>query len=96
VRPFADLYYLYAHWQAALMSWQAAAITGQFQLYPQPDPMRQPVHDYARLERELTALRRAAGREKSLARRAELNLKARAVAARQEEVRQLLINWPAE
>ena len=94
VRPFADLRDLYAHWQAALLSWQIAAMTGQFRLYPQPDPLRQPVQDYARLERELTALRRAAGREKSLARRAELTLKARAVAAQQEEVRQLLLNWP--
>lgn len=96
VRPFADLRGLYAHWQAALLSWQAASITGQFRLYPQLDPLRQPVQDYAQLERELLAVRRTAGREKSLARRAELNLKARAVAAQQEEVRQLLLNWPAE
>lgn len=90
-RPFAHLFDVYSHWQRALLSLLAADITGAYHLSLQPEALREHFTDYGRLTREIATLRTAATREKSLARRAELNVKVQALTKEQAEVKAKLL-----
>lgn len=89
-RTFADLYDLYRHWEAAAVAVQAAGITGQYRLPPDAAALRQRLRDHDRLTQEIGSLRGAATHEKTLARRAELNLKLQALAREKAQLEQAL------
>jgi Domain of unknown function (DUF4391) len=90
-RPTRDLYTLYDAWVGAALAHAAAAITGQFRPPADAPAHRAALHQHAALEREIAGLRTAARKERSLARRAELNLKVQALTREQEaQTRHLL------
>lgn len=91
VRAFADLRDLYLHWENAVLGLLAASITGRYQLAHDSATQRLRLRDHDRVEREITSLRNAAAREKALSRRADLNLKAQALAREKAELEQALL-----
>ena len=77
-QPHGNLRALYQGWLDTLITFKAARLTGSFR------PATNPVHstarqealrECARLETEIARLRAAAGKEKQMARKVELNLK---------------------
>jgi len=75
--PTGDLYALYQGWLDRLVAFEAATISGAFNLPEAPErakAQRDAVAGYPRLRRDLAALRAQAEREKQINRRVELNL----------------------
>lgn len=90
-KPTRDLYTLYDAWVGAALAHAAAAITGQFRPPADAPAHRTALRQHAELEREIATLRTAAKKERSLARRAELNLKVQALTREQQtQTRHLL------
>ena len=75
-QPAQDLFALYQGWMDSVLALQIATITGKFAL-PQSlsrsGLVQESVDTYARLERELAALRSEAKKERQMNRRVELN-----------------------
>ena len=77
-QPRIHLLALYNGWIARLEALLAAKITGQMALGADAagqEARRRALADHARLQRDITALRAEAGKEKQVSRRVELNLK---------------------
>ena len=90
-RPTRDLYTLYDAWVGAALAHAAAAITGRFRPPADAPAHRAVLRQHAELEREIDSLRTAAKKERSLARRAELNLKVQSLTKEQQtQTRHLL------
>jgi hypothetical protein len=73
----ANLFELYQGWFYRLSAFQAAAITGSFALPATSEcaiSVKENLASYAKLTREIQALRSQAAKEKQLARRVEINL----------------------
>ena len=76
-QPQASLNAAYQGWMDALTALDAARLTGTFTLPDSPESAaarREALAEVARLDAEIAALRRAAAKEKQIARRADLNL----------------------
>lgn len=83
-QPHGTLHALYQGWMETLSAFQAARLTGKFK--PAADPERatarqEALRECARLETEMARLRAAAGKEKQMARRVELNMELRRIEA---------------
>lgn len=73
----ADMYAVYQAWFDRVVALEAASITGEFDLPESPDQAasrRAALTDYARLKRDLAALRNEATREQQLKRLVDINL----------------------
>lgn len=90
-QPTRDLYTLYDIWLGAALAHVTAPITGEFRSPADPQAHRDILRQHAELEREIVSLRAVAKKERSLARRAELNLKVQALTREQQtQTRHLL------
>lgn len=83
-QPHGTLRTLYQGWMDTLIAFQAARLTGSFN--PTADPERatarqEALRECARLETEMARLRAAAGKEKQMARKVDLNLELKRVEA---------------
>ncbi|QJD30822.1 DUF4391 domain-containing protein [Methylococcus geothermalis] len=85
-QPRADLYQLYQGWIDTLLALKAAEVTGRFAMVTSADQAaarREALRECARLDAEITRLRKAAAKERQVPRQVELNLELkRAEAAR--------------
>lgn len=75
-QPHATLRALYEGWMALLIAFQAARLTGSFHPSGGPEKVaarQEALRECARLETEMERLRAAAGREKQMARKVDLN-----------------------
>lgn len=76
-QPRGSMQSLYAGWADTAVALNAGRITGKFALPDSPEGAirrRNALHEIARLDGEIASARRAAAREKRMARRVELNL----------------------
>lgn len=76
-QPHTDLFALYQGWMNTLTALQAAQLTGTFRVTHDPEQTtlrRQALRDCARYQTEMTSLRAAAGKEKQMARKVDLNM----------------------
>jgi hypothetical protein len=83
-QPQGTLRALYQGWMDTLIAFKAARLTGNFE--PGADPERatarqEALRECARLETEMARLRAAAGKEKQMARKVELNMDLKRVEA---------------
>lgn len=91
--PTRDLYTIYQGWAARITALDAAGISGKFTLPETPEleaVQQAAVIAYRGLQRELTALRAQAERERQLHRRVELNLMIKCLAAQLAETAEKL------
>ena len=89
-RPCATLYALYQGWVDALQALRAARITGGFSLPASPEQAADraaALQEYAGLVAAIAALETAAGREKQLQRRVEMNLRLQRLRADRDAAR---------
>lgn len=84
--PHAHLHALYTHWHSAALAHTTSPFTGHWHLPIDPHAHRAALHQHATLERDIQAARAAARKERSLARRAELNLHIKALQQQQNDV----------
>lgn len=85
-QPRTTLHALYQGWIDTLLALEAARVTGTFEMAANAEKAalrRNALQEFARFDREIARLRAAAGREKQLARRVELNLELKRVEAAQ-------------
>jgi len=83
-QPHGNLRALYQGWVDALVAFKAARFTGSFN--PAADPEKatdrqEALRECARLEAEMARLRAAAGKEKQMARKVELNVELKRIEA---------------
>lgn len=83
-QPHGSLRALYQGWMDTLIAFKAARLTGSFK--PTADPeqaamRREALRECARLEAEMARLRAAAGKEKQMARKVELNMELKRIEA---------------
>lgn len=93
LQPRAHLFALYQGWLACLEAFRAAQITGRLELPADSTSQkarRKALAEYARLEREIAALRFQAEKEKQVSRRVELNLELKRLTTALTETSQLL------
>jgi hypothetical protein len=93
LQPRAHLFAFYQGWLACLEAFRAAQITGRLELptdSTSQEARRKALAEYARLEREIAALRSQAEKEKQVSRRVELNLEVKRLTAELTETSQLL------
>ncbi len=93
LQPRAHLFALYQGWLACLEAFRAAQITGRLELptdSTSQEARRKALAEYARLEREIAALRSQAEKEKQVSRRVELNLEVKRLTTELTETSQLL------
>jgi hypothetical protein len=87
-QPRSDLSALYEGWIASFEALQAAKITGKVALAAAPavqEARHQALADYARLQRDIAALRAQAEKEKQVSRRVELNIEIKRLEAKLAE-----------
>ena len=92
-QPRENLMVLYQGWLDTLAAFQAAQITGAFtqsQTDEQAAARRVSLRECREIERQITALRAAAAKEKQLARQVALNLEIKQLQARQQQASALL------
>lgn len=92
-QPKGSLWALYQGWVDSLVALEAARRTGTFREIASPeaaDARRQALQECSRLEAEVVRLRVAAGQEKQMPRRVELNLRLKRVEAQLGIVRSQL------
>lgn len=93
-QPAQSLFTIYHGWLERITALRATQVTGSFIVAESPGDTadrRAALAEYARLTRDLTALRLRAGREKQLNRRVELNLDSKRVEASLAALLQRLI-----
>lgn len=84
LQPRAHLFALYQGWLACLEAFRAAQITGRLEVPTDSagqETRRKALAEYSRLEREISALRSQAEKEKQVNRRVELNLEVKRLSA---------------
>jgi len=89
-QPRTSMYALYQGWLETLLTLQAARLTGLFN--PSPNPAyaaarQEALGECARLETDITRLRKAAAKERQVSRQVELNLELKRVEAALTEAR---------
>lgn len=92
-QPRNSLYALYQGWIDTLVAAQAARVTGIFAVagdLARTAARRDAMREHARLESEIARLRAAAGKEKQMPRKVELNLELKRVEAAQVALREQL------
>lgn len=92
-QPHATMRALYQGWVDALIAFKAARLTGSFKPAAdseQATARREALQECARLETEMARLRAAAGKEKQMARRVELNLELKRIEAAMAAARKRL------
>jgi hypothetical protein len=85
-QPHATLRALYQGWMDTLIAFNAARLTGSFRQTANPEQAtarQEALRECARLETEMERLRTAAGREKQMARKVELNMELKRMEAAQ-------------
>ena len=83
-QPHGNLRALYQGWMDTLIAFQAARLTGSFNPAADPEQAKarqEALRECARLETEMARLRTAAGREKQMARKVELNMELKRIEA---------------
>lgn len=88
-QPKTSMLTLYQGWVDALLSLQAATITGIFAMpstREQAEARAVALREYGRLEAEIDRLQRAAAKEKQISRHVDLNLKIRSLKSTQTTV----------
>jgi hypothetical protein len=93
LQPRAHLFALYQGWLACLEAFRAAQITGTLEVPTDSESQetrRKALAEYSRLEREISALRSQAEKEKQVNRRVELNLEVKRLSAELAATIQLL------
>lgn len=93
LQPRTHLFALYQGWLACLEAFRAAQITGRLELptdSTSQEARRKALAEYARLEREIAALRSQTEKEKQVSRRVELNLELKRLTTELTETSQLL------
>jgi hypothetical protein len=93
LQPRAHLFALYQGWLACLEAFRAAQITGRLEMPTDSagqETRRKALAEYSRLEREISALRSQAEKEKQINRRVELNLEVKRLSAELAATNKLL------
>lgn len=92
-QPRDSMLALYAGWADAVVAWNVSRLTGRFALPDTPEHAagrREALKEIVRLDGEIAAARRAAAKERQMARRVDLNLEhARLKAAREAALKNL-------
>ena len=90
-QPRDNLLCLYQGWAAILEAYRASRITGEFAPNSlSREERRSAIAEFERIEREISALRNQAAKEKQINRRVELNLDVKRHEARLDDVRKQL------
>lgn len=93
--PARDLFALYQGWIDRIAALEAAQITGSFTPPDSParaSTLREGLDTYARLRRDIVALRAQVEKEKQVKRRVELNIEIKRIEAQMLEIRRGLVD----
>lgn len=90
-QPRVDLHSLYQGWMDTLSAWQAAEVTGRFEVSTtsqQAADRRAALRRCRELDAQITSLRSAASKEKQIARQVTVNLEMKALLAERQQAEQ--------
>lgn len=90
-QPTQHLYALYQGWMDLLSAWQAVELTGTFRVSDSPEQAAQrraALHACQDLDVRIAAARKAAAKEKQLARQVAANLEIKALLAQRQQIAQ--------